>query len=304
MEKKVHEIKTVHDYNAWIGVPDEHPLICIVNFDELDQVRTGYLKYCVYGIFLCDAAVQGLKYGDRLYKHSDKTMISVAPGQCLGLDDEVFLKDVKGWAMLFDPALISTSNMSTRMNEYGFLTYYSDEALYMTKEEHEIMTGCFRQVRSELRNYHDAAQRRILSASIEIMLAFCQRFYQRQFKEQTKGEELKSRLIEVVRAYYDQGRQHKEGVPTVKTVAKEMNISPNYLGDLFKALTETTPLHIIHALIMERARGMLSSGKPIADTAYELGYDYPHHFTRLFKKEFNMKPKEFQMRILNQKNNS
>lgn len=302
MEGKI-LIKTVHDYNAWIGVPDEHPLISIVHFDELETVHTGFLKYGVYGIFLCDVATQGLKYGSGFYKYGDQTMIAVSPGQSLGLDEDKHIKGVKGWAMLFDPALINGSNMSMRMNEYRFLTYYADEALAMTSDERDLMVACFRQIRSEIRSNQDQAQRRILSASIEIVLAFCQRFYLRQFKEMTKREDLKSRLIDVVKAYYDQGRQLKEGVPTVKTVAKEMNISPNYLGDMFKVLTETTPLHIIHAIIMERARGLLSSGKSIADTAYELGYDYPHHFTRLFKKEFNMKPKEYQMRILNQKKN-
>lgn len=291
---KILHVRNVADYSRWLGHADRHPLISVIDYSEVSPIRHSLNNYSVYGIFLRDDDLVDLTYGCGKYDYRKGTLICVAPGQIGGKEDNGERVDIKGWAVLFHPDLLHGSALEKDIRKYSFFDYRINEALHMTGEEHDILVSLMRQMKNELENGRDDFQNSILTGYLGLILRFCSRFYQRQFMtRKLANTDMLKRFDALLRDYYENGLQMRQGIPGVQYCADKLCMSTNYFGDLIKKMTGDTARDYIRNFVVQQSKNMLAAGKSVSQTAYDMGFDYPQHFSRMFKNSTGMTPKEY-----------
>ena len=291
---KILKVNKPFDYSSYLGVTDRHPLVSVIEYDRISPVLTTLNDYKVYGIFLRGDSLVDLTYGCGLYDYKEGTLLAVAPGQLGGKEDNGEKVNISGWSLLFHPDLLHGSSLEKKIKGYTFFDYSMNEALHMTEEERDIIIGLMLSIETEINKPSDSHQDNLIVNYIELMLNFCQRFYDRQFlTRKLENSDILSRFHEELKAYYSSELQMKHGLPTLQHMAERLCLSPNYLGDLIKRTTGTNASKYIQRIVIQEAKNLLSSGQNISQTAYCLGFDYPQHFTRFFKREEGITPKEY-----------
>ena len=291
---KIMKVKNVSDYSQWVGHTDYHPLVSVINYAEVSPIRHSLNNYSVYGIFFHDKAEIDLAYGCGKYDYKEGTVICVAPGQIGGKEDNGERVMLTGWALLFHPDLLHNTPLEKTIKSYSFFDYRVNEALHMTNEEHDIFVSLMQQIRDELQKRHDELQDTIIVGYIELVLNFCQRFYNRQFiTRKLVNSDILIKFDVLLRDYYEQKKQLTLGLPTVQYCADKLCMSPNYFGDLIKKTTGDTASNYIRQCIIQHAKNSLANGATIAQVAYELGFEYPQHLSRMFKKQTGMTPSAY-----------
>ena len=291
---KILKVKNVNDYCNWLGYGSQHPLVCVIDYKEVSPVRHSLSNYSVYGIFFHDEAEIDLTYGCGKYDYKKGTVICVAPGQIGGKEDNGEQVMLTGWALLFHPDMLQGTALEKTIKNYTFFDYRINEALHMSEEEHNILVSLMRQMKYELLKRHDELQNAIIVGYIELMLNFCQRFYNRQFlTRKLENSDILMRFNALLQDYYEKGMQFTLGLPTVQYCANELCMSSNYFGDLIKKTTGDTAGNHIRQYIIQRAKNGLISGATTSQVAYNLGFDYPQHLSRLFKKCCGYSPTEY-----------
>lgn len=282
------------DYSRWVGHTDRHPLVSVIDYAEVSPVRHSLNNYSVYGIFFHDEAEIDLAYGCGKYDYKKGTVICVAPGQVGGKEDNGERVMLTGWALLFHPDLLHGTPLEKAIKNYSFFDYRVNEALHMTDEEHGILTSLMRQIRDELRGKRDELQDSIIVGYIELVLNFCQRFYNRQFiTRKLDNSDMLMKFDRLLHDYFDGNMQLTLGLPTVQYCADKLCMSPNYFGDMIKKTTGDTAGNYIRQYIILRAKNELATGESIARVAYGLGFEYPQHLSRMFKKQTGITPTEY-----------
>ena len=293
--EKILNVHTVNDYARYIGAPELHPLISVIHYDELEHCRHSLNNYDVYALFIGDEELEELSYGQIRYTLSQHALMCVAPGQIGGKTDTGEEIHTKGWALLFDTELLRNSELSRRISDYHFFSYNTSEALLMSPEQRQSIVGILEQIRRELQQEEDEHTLRIVTSQIEQVLELVSRYYALQLSSSAKAanSDLLTRFENHLQHYYDEGIQRTLGLPTVKYCAQELFLSPNYFGDLVRELTGKSATSHIRRFIMQRSQALLLQGATISETAESLGFEYPQHFTRQFKKYFGITPSEF-----------
>jgi len=292
---KILKVRKPSDYSAWVGQTDTHELVTVVNFSELSPVRYSLNSYDVYGLFL-QGKEEGvdLVYGAGKYDYSEGTLICVAPGQLGGKEDTGELVTLTGWAVLFHPDLLQGTALEKEIKKFSFFDYRINEALHMTREERDVMVVIMRQLMQELKVKADEMQNRIIVGFINLLLRYAQRFYNRQFETRVvSNNDILSRFESLLCEYFDKDRQLQEGMPTVQMFASELCMSASYLSDVVKKITGETAGRSIKRYVIQLAKNMLASGKNSSEVAYSLGFDYPQHFARLFKRITGETPSDY-----------
>lgn len=291
--KNILKVHSVNDYARYIGAPVLHPLVSVIHYDELEHCRHSLNNYDVYGIFIGDETLEELTYGLTTYDLHRHALMCVAPGQIGGKADTGKEIQTKGWALLFDPVLLHGTDLERRMNTYTYFSYNTNEALLMTADQRQTIVNLLESMRKELLDA-DGHTEHIIVAYLQLILEHIARYYTRQLSLQTKSSnDLLTRFENLLNQYYDEGLQNKYGLPTVKYCAQELFLSPNYFGDLIRQITDDTASNIIRRFVMQKAQKMLISGTGIKGTAEQLGFEYPQHFTRMFKKYFDKSPSQY-----------
>ena len=291
--KNILKVHSVNDYARYIGAPVLHPLVSVIHYDELEHCRHSLNNYDVYGIFIGDETLEELTYGLTTYDLHRHALMCVAPGQIGGKADTGKEIQTKGWALLFDPVLLHGTDLERRMNTYTYFSYNTNEALLMTADQRQTIVNLLEAMRKELLDADGHTEHTIV-AYLQLILEHIARYYTRQLSLQTKSSnDLLTRFENLLNQYYDEGLQNKYGLPTVKYCAQELFLSPNYFGDLIRQITDDTASNIIRRFVMQKAQKMLISGTGIKGTAEQLGFEYPQHFTRMFKKYFGKSPSQY-----------
>ena len=291
---KILKVRNVGDYSRWVGHTDRHPLVSVIDYAEVSPIRHSLNNYSIYGIFFHDEAEIDLAYGCGKYDYKKGTVICVAPGQIGGKEDNGERVMLTGWALLFHPDLLHGTTLEKAIKNYSFFDYRVNEALHMTDEEHGILTSLMRQIRDELRKRHDELQDSIIVGYIELVLNFCQRFYNRQFiTRKLDNSDMLMKFDRLLHDYFDGNMQLTLGLPTVQFCADKLCMSSNYFGDMIKKTTGDTASNYIRQYIIQRAKNELATGESIARVAYGLGFEYPQHLSRMFKKLTGMTPSDY-----------
>ena len=291
---KILKVRNVGDYSRWVGHTDRHPLVSVIDYAKVSPVRHSLNNYSIYGIFFHDEAEIDLAYGCGKYDYKKGTVICVAPGQIGGKEDNGERVMLTGWALLFHPDLLHGTTLEKAIKNYSFFDYRVNEALHMTDEEHGILTSLMRQIRDELRKRHDELQDSIIVGYIELVLNFCQRFYNRQFiTRKFDNSDMLMKFDRLLHDYFDGNMQLTLGLPTVQFCADKLCMSSNYFGDMIKKTTGDTASNYIRQYIIQRAKNELATGESIARVAYGLGFEYAQHLSRMFKKLTGMTPSDY-----------
>ena len=205
---------------------------------------------------------------------------------------------IAGWALLFHPDLLHGFPLEKRIRDYSFFDYRVNEALHMTDEEHDILVSLMRQTRKELAGKPDGQQNAILVGYIELTLNFCQRFYNRQFvTRKVENSDILVRFDRLLRDYFENKFQLTLGLPSVQYCADKLCMSPNYFGDVIKKTTGDTASSHIRRLVIQLAKNGLAAGETISQVSDRLGFEYPQHFSRMFKKQEGITPSEYCQRL-------
>ena len=282
------------DYSQWVGHTDRHPLVSVIDYAEVSPVRHSLNNYSIYGIFFHDEAEIDLAYGCGKYDYKKGTVICVAPGQIGGKEDNGERVMLTGWALLFHPDLLHGTPLERTIKNYSFFDYRVNEALHMSDEEHGILTSLMCQIRDELWKRHDEFQDSIIVGYIELVLNFCQRFYNRQFiTRKLDNSDMLMKFDRLLHDYFDRNMQLTYGLPTVQYCADKLCMSSNYFGDMIKKTTGDTASNYIRQYIIQLAKNELATGESIAQVAYGLGFEYPQHLSRMFKKQTGMTPSNY-----------
>ena len=293
--KKILKVDTPNDYARFVEAPALHPLVSIIHYDELQPFRHSLNNYGVYGLFIQREFPKNLSYGMRTVQTSDASIIAVEPGQIGGLEDNGERISLSGWVLMWSPELLHGTELERQIDRYQFFSYFYEGSLRMEPDEWLCITQLLTQMRQELQTHEDSRSlRNVLLAYLRLILEYCNRIYQRQISEENKGnDDLLKRFHNLLQTYFRESRQLSLGLPTVTYCASELAYSSRYFGDLVHKATGGTAIGYIHNYIINQAKSLLMQGHNISETSRLLGFDFPHHFTRLFKRITGLTPSEF-----------
>ena len=290
----------IFQYNESRGVETLHPLVSVIDFSKAEPIPPGHYRHCFgfYAVFLKDVKCGDLRYGRNYYDYQEGTLVFMAPGQVV----EVEVKDKpqvppKGRALLFHPDLLRGTSLGRNIAGYTFFSYEVNEALHLSEQERQVVVDCLRRIRHELQHGVDRHSKTIIAMNIELLLDYCVRFYERQFITRNEvNRDILVRFENVLDEYFVSDRPQQIGLPSVGYCAGKLHLSPNYFGDLIKKETgRTAQEHIQMKLIDLAKERVFDTGKSISEIAYELGFKYPQHFTRLFKRIVGQTPNQYRM---------
>jgi AraC family transcriptional regulator, transcriptional activator of pobA len=291
---EISRINTVTEYNNLAGQETLHPLISVVDFSKVEPFCYFRRQMGVYAIFLKDAKCGNMTYGCNTYDYEEGSLIFVAPGQVYGVESETKQKGV-GRALIFHPDLIHGTSLGRNIKDYTFFSYEVNEALHLSARERAIVSDCFEKINYELDHAIDTHSKTLIVSYIELFLNYCKRFYERQFITRSHvNKDVLTRFEKILEEYFSSEMPIELGPPSVCYCAEKLYLSANYLGDLLKKETgKSAQEHIQLKLIDVAKEKIYDSSKSISEIAYELGFKYPQHFTRLFKNVTGYSPIEY-----------
>lgn len=299
MDKKLLNIETVSEYNDMLGVETLHPLVSVIDLSRAKPMKHMRHTFGFYVVFLKDEKNCDLLYGRQRYDYQRRSVISLAPGQVIGIEDTGEVFQPKGWALCFHPDLIRGTTLGRNMKEYSFFSYEVNEALHLSEKERTIFIDCLEKIQHELQYAIDRLSKRLISTHIELLLDYCLRFYERQFVTRSNvNHDILTRFERLLDDYFTGERAGSNGLLSVKQCANELFLSSNYFGDLIKKETGKTAQEYIQFRLIDIAKErILDLSKSLSQIAYDLGFQYPQHFTRLFKKLVGQTPNEYRTHI-------
>lgn len=289
----------VTDYNVFNNNETLHPLVSVLDLSKASPRQGSRMYFGLYTIFLKDVKCGDMVYGRHTYDYQEGTLVFLAPGQIAGTNSNGETYQPKGHALVFHADLIHGTQLGRYMQEYSFFGYQSNEALHLSERERKIVLDCFSKIQYELEHAIDKHSKKLIVDNIELLLNYCVRFYDRQFITRDhihKG--ILERFEHLLNGYFETEKPQTVGLPSVAYCAGELNLSAGYFGDLVKKETGKTAQEYIQSKLIDVAKEKIfDHSKTVSQVAYELGFKYPQHFTRLFKQLVGQSPNEY--RLLN-----
>jgi AraC-like DNA-binding protein len=287
--------ETINDYNVFNNNETLHPLVSVVDLSKASP-RTGSKMYFgFYTVFLKDVKCGDMIYGRHTYDYQEGTLVFLGPGQVAGINSNGEVYQPKGYALVFHADLLVGTTLGKHIQDYSFFGYQFNEALHLSERERKIVLDCFAKIEYELAHAIDKHSKKLIVSTIELFLNYCTRFYDRQFITRDKPHKGILEGFEAhLAGYFNSDKPQTIGLPSVAWFAAELNLSANYFGDLVKKETGKTAQEYIQAKIIELAKEkMFEPGRSVSEIAFELGFKYPQHFTRLFKQRVGQSPIAF-----------
>jgi AraC family transcriptional regulator, transcriptional activator of pobA len=289
--------ENINEYNAFNNNETLHPLVNVVDLSKASPRSGSRMYFGFYTIFLKDVKCGDIIYGRHTYDYQEGTLVFLAPGQIAGINSNGEIYQPKGYALVFHPELIHGTSLGKHIQEYSFFGYQSNEALHLSERERRIVLDCFSKIQYELEHAIDKHSKKLIVDNIELFLNYCVRFYDRQFITRDNVHRgIVERFESLLNEYFQTDKPQSTGLPSVAWCAGELNLSANYFGDLIKKETGKSAQEYIQSKIIEVAKEKIFDvNKSINEIAYELGFKYPQHFTRLFKQRVGHTPNEYRM---------
>lgn len=289
------KFQTIAEYNAFNNQETLNPLVSIVDLSKADPRASQRLCYGFYTVFLKQIKCGDLRYGLKNYDYQEGTLIFLAPGQAIGENNPELYYQPQGLALVFHQDMLHGTPLGKHMSDYSFFSYEVCEALHLSEQERQIVLDCFAKISFELRHGHDKHTKKLIASNIELFLDYCIRFYDRQFvTRDVVHRGIVDRFEQLLNNYFQSGMARELGLPNVAYCAEKIGLSSNYFGDLLKKETGKTALEFIQLKIMNLAKDKIfDPNKTINEIAFELGFKYPQHFSRLFKQRVGVSPNEY-----------
>ena len=297
--KKIVKMESITQVHDLLGLPKpKHPLVSVIPIDKnMTQMDFGDYTYVLefFQISLKSGIKGELTYGRNSYDFEEGSMIFMQPGQTLKVDSNEEMEEGSGWTLIFHPDLIAKSNLGNGIGDYSFFSYEVNESLHLSDDEKVTVTDLVNKIEREYNQNIDKHSQKLIISNIELILDYCTRYYDRQFYTRTNlNQDHITKFENLLKQYFKDGKQLEEGIPPISYFGDLMNMSPYYLSDLLKKETGIGASEHIHQYIINRAKiSLLSTNDPISQIAYDLGFDYPQHFTKVFKKKIGMSPVEY-----------
>ncbi|WEK38378.1 MAG: helix-turn-helix transcriptional regulator [Candidatus Pseudobacter hemicellulosilyticus] len=293
--EEIVKLDSVTQYNEMRGVETLHPLVTVLDLSKAKPMPATWFHFGLYAIYLKELNCGELKYGRHHYDYQEGTLVFIAPGQVMGVEKGVKTFVPKGWALLFHPDLIRGTSLGRHIQDYSFFSYDVNEALHLSEKERQIVLDCLHKIEYELDHTIDKHSQKLIAANIELFLNYCTRFYDRQFITRNSPHKgILEKFENILGNYLHSEDPQQTGLPSVAWCAKELNLSPNYFGDLIKKETGISPQEYIQNKLIDVAKEKIFDlNKSVSEIAYELGFKYPQHFSRLFKQKVGCTPNEY-----------
>ncbi len=298
---KVFEINSISQAHQSVGLPaPKHPLVSVVrtaDFRPVVDFRGIKVVNNLFQISLKNLGCGNLMYGKNSYDYEQGTLVFTSPGQVTVFEGEMpeNTEEDNSWTLAFHPDLIRKSNLAEKINQYSFFSYEVNEALHLSEDERKTIEELLDKIEKEYSQNIDKHSQNLIIANIELLLDYCTRFYDRQFYTRANiNVDFVSKFEKLLKTYYNVEKANELGLPNVQYLANKLNFSPNYLSDLLKKETGKTAQEHIHLFVINKAKNsLLNSRSSISEIGYSLGFDYPQHFSNLFKSKTGYSPSEY-----------
>jgi AraC-like DNA-binding protein len=286
---------TIKKYSGMFNNKTLHPLINLVDFSKSNPLERTKFTLNFYAIIIKETHCGDIRYGNNYYDYDKGSMVFFRPIQIISNEPEGELHQPYGIALIFHPELIKGTSLGKQIHEYSFFGYQSSEALHLSDKERDIVNNCFENITNEISQNIDRHSKMLIVANLELLLKYCSRFYDRQFITRENNNLGIIEQFENLLTDYVFGEKLKmSGLPSVAYFAEELHLSSNYFGDLIKKETgKSASEHIQLQLIDLAKERIFDTSKSLSEISYELGFKYPQHFTRFFKKKVGISPNEY-----------
>jgi AraC-like DNA-binding protein len=292
---ELYRFDTVARYNDFNNHETLHPLVSVIDFSKA-EVRTGKkMVFGVYCIILKEVECGNLIYGRNTYDYQQGTLVFISPGQVVDVQNKTEPYQPMGHGLVFHPDMIHGTTLAKSFNDYHFFGYQTNEALHLSDRERQIVLDCFSKIEFELQQSIDKHSKKLIASNIELFLNYCERFYDRQFiTRENENRGILETFEELLNNYFQSDKPQAIGLPTVSYFADECHLSANYFGDLIKKETGKSAQEYIQLKIIDVAkRRLFDPSATISQIAYELGFNYPQHFSRMFKDRVGTSPSNY-----------
>ncbi len=291
----MYQFDTIKQYNEFNNHSTLHSLVSVIDFSKAKERTRTKMYMGLYCIALKQVKCGDLRYGNNYYDYEEGTLVFFAPGQILQNEPEGELYQPAGLCLVFHPDLIKGTILAKHFHEYSFFSYQANEGLHLSEKERVVILDCFDKINAELQQNIDKHSRKLIVSNIELLLNYCIRFYDRQFiTRETANIGIMERFETSLNRYFFDTNLRTNGLPSVAHFANELSLSSNYFGDLIKKETGKSAQEYIHLKLIDIAKEKIfDTTKSISEIAYDLGFQYPQYFTRLFKQKTGFTPNEF-----------
>ena len=298
MENKFIKINSVSELHKLMGLPKpKHPLVSLINYNDIqyaaiDNSIKAILNF--YTVSIKHNADCKFNYGQNYYDFDEGVLAFMEPGQIASGTQNGNIK-ADGWLLVFHPDLIRNYPIGKNIKNYGFFSYAVNEALHLSESEEEMIGEIFKNIEKEYNHSIDQFSQDVMVSQIELLLNYSNRFYNRQFiTRKTASNDLLTKVEALLDGYFKSDKILESGLPTVQYFADKLNLSPNYLSDMLRVMTGQSTQQHIHNKLIEKAKEALSTTNlTVSEIAYQLGFEHPQSFSKLFKTKMNVSPLEY-----------
>lgn len=298
-EEKIPKMESLSDMHRAFGLPaPAHPLISMINGATHRVVLNSLPRKHVLNFYKISYKPNlggRLKYGQAYYDFNEGGLLFAAPNQVIGNHQNNDAEVCSQYTLLIHPDFLLNYPLAKKIKQYGFFSYSTNETLHLSDKEKDTIFSIFKIIEEELDGRIDDFSQDVIISQIELLLNYANRFYKRQFiTRKAVSNDLLQKLEEILDGYFNTEQSLSQGIPTVQHLAERLNISPSYLSDMLRALTGQNAQQHIHHRLIEKAKERLSTTSlSVSEVAYELGFEHPQSFSKLFKTKTNLSPLEF-----------
>ncbi len=287
---------SLNDFHRALGLPKPlHPMISMINLDDVNVNPDELPEMMVlnyYKIAYKTNVASQVKYGQNHYDFSEGGLIFTAPNQLFESPDEI---KKSGYVLLIHPDFLLSYSLAKKIKDYGYFSYAANEALHLSDKQKTVILSIFDIILDELDSRIDDFSQDVIISQVELLLNYCNRFYKRQFiTRKAVNNSLLEKLEVILDDYFNNEKTSTHGIPTVQYLAELVNLSPSYLSDMLRSLTGQNAQQHIHNKMIEKAKELLSTTDlTISEIAYQLGFEHPQSFSKLFKTKTRLSPVDF-----------